>query len=254
MFYLYLKGSIERMQNKLIIVGDKISDHLENKNVIGISDFIFKVESGRKAGSKDVCFSVGQGLSSDKRDKLKSMYDSNLVSFDASVTKYLGLKKASSSITHKIHDFNVLISDPCEVDEDKFISQLMVDEASDQLADHLSGSHLSAMVITEAARQMNIAVSEKFLKKESDKKFNFVLLGLKVNFYEYIYPFSASIELHVDAVKKSGDACSQINVTVFFIQGAVKCAEVSSRFMIVDKRIIEGIENEKFDETLKKLT
>lgn len=67
---------------------------------------------------------------------------------------------ATKPLVHKHRSENTLISTPERSENGNFVAGLILHEQNELMLDHLTGQHVQGMVLTEACRQMFLAVTE----------------------------------------------------------------------------------------------
>lgn len=96
---------------------------------------------------------------------------------------------AHQSSVHKAKLENVLISRPVKCGDTEYTAWLSIQDGNELLNDHMTGQHIQGMVLTEAARQMLLTVSENFLlEAEQRGKCYFVLNSLNTAFSRFAFP------------------------------------------------------------------
>lgn len=225
----------------LFILGDRIKSHIEHDSVISASDFLATSHHQETAPyTKVKNVHIGQGLTDQQRSKLL-----NLVNQDNMCEKFLGenylqTKKASTEMTHKNIPSNILIADPIKLDHNHFISALLIDDHCNEMSDHLTGQHIQAMVLIEAARQMNTAVAKKYLIP-TDKKnqISLVLHKLESDFKHYVYPLATDIHCKIGKLRNTPTGDYRALANISFIQGGIKRAEMSLDYAVFNKNFID---------------
>jgi hypothetical protein len=99
---------------------------------------------------------------------------------------------ADRAVTHKRYASNVMIGPPAQRATDEFTADLMIDDRCELLADHLTGQHIPAVTLMEAARQMWTAVTECFYR-DGPHETHFVVGALSGQFRHFVFPFAATL-------------------------------------------------------------
>jgi len=220
--------------NSIILIGNHIKKQIHNEKIVGIDDYLSFSDH-----NKERIAALGQGLST---EQINSVIDMVVRKTDQS------FQKATRDLTHKSHEKNIMISDPLKFDETSYYCDLLIDDASSEMSDHLTGQHIQAMVLLEAARQMNIAVAEKYLIPSNLKgSVNFVLHQIKTCFYHYVYPLPALIEYHIDKFRLMPTGQFRSSVTIIFFQNEKKCLQVKLNYSVTDKIFLEDQECEDIE-------
>ena len=187
---------------------------------------------------------LGQGLSEAALANLAKFFqspESNNIFFCPSSA--LLKKKASKWMTHKHRSENILISEPDQVNELIYESELLCDDQCAEMQDHLTGEHLQATLLIEAVRQMLIATAESHWLKEGGRKNKyFVLDDFSSKFSHYIFPLEVTLRLNVESFRKglNGNFKSVVNVDVIQLdQVMMQC---HATFSAMDKAALTHLE------------
>lgn len=158
---------------------------------------------------------------------------------------------ADRSLCHKHVPENVLISRPRKESETLYSADLHLNSNNELMLDHLTGQHVQGMVLTEACRQMFLAVTEEFfLHDYKAKKSYFVIETMAMRFNSFAFPLPAHIEykvIHKDS-RKSHRRSFYVDMEVFQCSKAVCGMEV--KFTVFDGIHITARENELAAQTL----
>jgi hypothetical protein len=197
---------------QLVVVGDRFAEFLNHPGTIAASQL---------AGRETAGLVAGQGLSADV-----------LAGLAAPVP-------VRQELTHKRLAKNVMIGEPYTVD-DGYAAPLLLDERCETLEDHLTGQHIPAVALTEAARQTWTAVTEMFYPS-GPRPTRFVIDELSSRFRCFVFPLPATLFYRVlaherDAVQRRFHA----EITVH--QSGVDAAQFDVRFRVVLEKI--GVKQE----------
>lgn len=228
---------MKKNENNIVIVGDSIKEQVKNSKIVGFKDYVKNSNKKNK-----LIFSVGQGLKKNQIDTIKELLSINI-------------KKANTDLTHKKDEKNIMITEPHKIAENNYISELMIDDSCSEMSDHLTGQHIQAMVLIEAARQMNIAVAEKYLiSKDSKKNVGFVLHKMETNFRNYIYPLSVSMRYHIKKIRRMPTGHFKSNATIKFIQNNKCSLEINLEYSVTDKLYLESKEIGDIEELVSNIS
>lgn len=237
------------------LVGDRIKKQLLHPKLISISEFesLLEHDARSDAVAEDAAIRVllGQGVCQQRlsalRDRLHGGDARANVEFDAPVAL------ASTEVTHKRNTRNIVISDPRAVDVDNgiYVSDLVIDEACAEMSDHLSGKHIQGMVIAEAARQMVLAVSEKFLVTHVDgAPVNYVTHRMDAQYFDFIFPILVRIELRLRSLRRGSGNNFKANAEISFKQNGRVGASIDFTFSALDHRFLSNRETELADQII----
>ncbi|AYN19532.1 AfsA-related hotdog domain-containing protein [Alcaligenes aquatilis] len=158
---------------------------------------------------------------------------------------------ADRALCHKHVPENVLISRPRKESETLYSADLHLNSNNELMLDHLTGQHVQGMVLTEACRQMFLAVTEEFfLQDYKTKKRYFVIETMAMRFTSFAFPLPAHIEYKVinKDSRKAHKRGFHVNMEVFQCSKPVCGMEV--KFTVFDDVYITVKENELAAQTL----
>lgn len=105
---------------------------------------------------------------------------------------------AGRLLCHKHKVENMLISTPEQLEDGVYVSEILLHARNELMLDHLTGYHVQGMVLTEACRQMVLAVTERFcLDNYQPTKRYFVLNEMTVRYMAFAFPLPAQIRCRV---------------------------------------------------------
>ncbi len=219
------------MGKLIYILGDKFTDfYLNNKETMSVSEFIAIYKE--KSLPPCVDFRIGQGISTEELRNIWSILCGNKRIID----KYTPEKK---ELVHKVESKNVIISKSLAVLKNKFYSYLRIDDQCAEISDHITGQHIQGMVIIEAARQMMLSTTEKFLIRESLQGRVWIILHkMDVNFISFLFPLEVKIECEVKTVSRSAEK-QKYSVSINFVQQDEVCSVVKILFSVYEKEKIK---------------
>lgn len=241
----------------LLVVGNKFRNLTRHPNTLTYDQLELALQKMIETNPLDATYmvSLGQGLSDEQSDKLKRLVKSNQV-----LTKHIRLKentaieRSSKNFTHKHAEENILISDPFKIEKNEYAAYLMINDECAEMSDHVTGQHLQGMLLVEAARQLTLAVTEKYFIEESQRKnVGFVTDKLEVNFKHYAFPIETFMQYTIDRVRGVNSINRSYQVTIQFIQSHRIVAEVKYGFSTFNKNFLYEKENEAALDVLKTL-
>jgi hypothetical protein len=119
-----------------IVVGDKFISFIKETGNISYSELNNSPDQFR--GSSLI---IGLGLSRNELNSIQDIADRYEIKI---INKYV---PADCCITHKYKLENCLISKPVQLAENIYESQLILDDDSELLLDHITGLHLQGMIL-----------------------------------------------------------------------------------------------------------
>jgi hypothetical protein len=175
---------------------------------------------------------LGQGIGYEEYQTLLTSIQQHGLNEVVRLESTASYQNPAHRLTNKHHPENILIADPIKISDQLFQSGLLIDECCQDMSDHLTGKHIAGMVITEAARQMVIAVTKKFFVPVDKKDhIGFVTHRTDCSFFQFLFPIPVSIEYEVKKIRQS-DCNIRAEVEIRFYQrgelGATIVFEYSS--------------------------
>ncbi|MET7570699.1 AfsA-related hotdog domain-containing protein [Streptomyces sp. NPDC005492] len=164
------------------VVGDRFKEFLGNAGTVPVTDLLDALRSGDLTAAPPIV--VGQGLSADQLRELRERTG-------ADVPLPVGRE-----LTHKHEDKNVLIGPVRLAGPDLYTAPLLLDQRVEVLEDHLTGQHIPAVTLLEAARQTWTVVIEQFLPS-TEEPTRFVIGSIRSAFHSFVFPLPATIEFRL---------------------------------------------------------
>ncbi|WP_281559337.1 AfsA-related hotdog domain-containing protein [Thalassomonas sp. RHCl1] len=219
----------------MIIVGDKFECFAENEGVLTASEALHILKH-QLLSDKKIRFKLGQGLSEAQVSQLvKTAQDaglSNLLEFNETV-------KSGRNYVHKHQQRNSMLGLPRRICEKKFELDVMLDDACDEMGDHVTGHHVQGMVITEAARQAFLTITEAFFLKDNDFSSYFVINTLNSQYTSFMFPVPATIEYEIVEHKEKKAGAHSFDVVMNVVQNGVICSVVTTSFSTYNAEWLE---------------
>ena len=231
----------------IYIVGDKfgrLSDIASIKTVTQLKQAVVQ----KKIHSETVLV-FSQGLNEAEKSEISCLIRKSTANIIINAYQ----KPARSEHTHKKDIKNILVSDPVVLSAGKkFRSQLLIDDDCAEMSDHVTGVHIQGMLLIEAARQLAIAVSEKFLLETKDCYF--LLKSMSTLFNKFIFPMDVIIEQEIVEIKILRAGFKDIAIRTVFIQNGEVASSVDMELRINAKTLLEKIEYQMASEMIMKNT
>lgn len=211
-----------------VVVGDRIKKQCNSDLFISAGTAKALASSGDSA----LTFHIGQGVSD---DQLKNLY--NIKESQVSFIPEKLNARACAKTTHKNEKHNIAISKVVDNGDGTFSAALMIDEANAELSDHLTGQHISGMMIVEAARQLSIATAEQFYITPAVRgKANFITNSINVGYKDFMLPVPTEILCVPVMLKRSGPINFRFTVAMQFRQQKRVLATVEFDTSVIDSR------------------
>ena len=226
------------MSNKaILVVGNKFQSISNGHDIISYEELIQKTWSYELTDT-EVFFE--QGVSEESVDEYKNSILRLGTRKPSRVYSYFDeYTRCDKKLTHKRLAYNALISDPQALSEKKYSSVLMIDERCAEVSDHVTGKHIQLMVLVEAARQMVLAVTEKFFIPEAIRhEMSFVAEEVDTQFKQFALPFSTTLIYEIENQRILPGNNIVNNVKISFIQNDLTMAEVTLKSKVFSKQFL----------------
>lgn len=231
-----IKGAESATLDHYIVVGDRIIKECSNERFISAA----KAKDLAQRSTSPLKLHIGQGVND---QDLKQLYA--LEQGRVSIEPKRFVARACSATTHKHIASNIAISRAWDNGNGTYSSALMIDEENSQLSDHLTGQHISGMMIVEAARQMSIATAEQFyMDSRLSRKVNFISHSISVEFKDFLLPVPTEILCIPVSLKRSGRQNFRFSVVLQFRQQGQSLADIKIDTSVIDSRYFYLKENQ----------
>ncbi len=158
-------------------------------------------------------------------------------------------RRAGRALSHKWKPANSLISEPRKIDEDRYLLDLLIDDACELMGDHQTGQHLQGMLLVEAVRQSFLAVTEAFFLPQDGTRYYFIFNNIAAEYKKFLFPLAA--QLHYRVCDREVSASSRrFTVEVGVEQAAGEAVRVSGIFTVVKDRSLRKMEEALAKEAL----
>jgi A-factor biosynthesis hotdog domain len=176
----------------LTLVGDRFRGFAETDGVRTVSQFHDEIT----AGVYDTCLALqvqcGQGLLDDDLQWIKTALCGR------GLATRLALSAppvpARRELVHKHQAHNVLLARPKRIAANQYSCALRIHGDNELLQDHQTGLHVQGMIVTEAVRQMFLALFEvRYRRRWPDREFYIVWNSLDIAFKNFVFPLPATV-------------------------------------------------------------
>lgn len=226
-----------------IVVPNAFNQFAENENVLLYGDLMEMLNAdepstGPLSGQKLI---AGQGL--DEKQISHALQVGTSKGLTAEFEHWnlnQGKQLATKSLVHKHRPENTLISTPERTEDGNFVAELILHEQNELLLDHSTGQHVQGIVLTEACRQMVLAVTEKFcLHDYTAPKRYFVVKTMTMRFQSFAFPLPAKIHYRIlDQQQQAPDRIA-IHADMDIYQGGQAVTGMEVKFTVFDNNIID---------------
>lgn len=237
-----------KSEKSVIVVGDKFQGFSDkHDHIVTLGQLERMIWEAQDLPINQIV--VGQGVCHQRLSGLQTIMQRRFADSSPRIVNYEQiadqLNPALRQVTHKHHAQNILISTPQRSSENRYQSKLAIHDATELLGDHMTGQHIQGMVLTEAGRQMMLAVAELFMLEAHERgQFYFILNKVGTTYHRFAFPIETDANLTVLAAERKRGNALHAEVRVDFAQQDEALAEVHISFAAYDKDLIARKEHE----------
>jgi hypothetical protein len=233
--------------SQYIIVGDDYKSFAQQTGVFTVSHFyqhMLEDQAWPETGAKVI---LGLGIGYNDRDFIASALAKRDVSDFRSIPPVASLQD-----THKHTNENIMITQPRKLGRLLYEFDLSITDKIDRLSDHVTGKHVGAMLVMEAARQATIVVLEEAYCKATEEKFSLVLDKFESKFDAYLFPLPTTLTTSIYEIKVSPKNICVI-VTSVVKQAGNEIATISLDVTLCSANTLGKIEERKSQTAVRDL-
>lgn len=214
----------------VLLVGDQYEAFTRHRQVITLSEL-----RQREAGLSGTRVIIGQGIGHDEVE--------GLAAAGAPATFEPRDELASLAHTHKRDPANVLVTTPRRQGPGRYTVQLALNDGVDRLLDHITGSHVSGIVLVEAGRQAVIACGEvDHALASRSVPWGFVWTGLQVSFSRFAFPLPTELRIELCEVAGSTPQKPSYSAKVSVWQAGKSICEMQMDYGLLPESTLAAIE------------
>lgn len=241
----------------LVVVGDRFIGFAAQEGVVTVSQFLSELHSGRHSGAYSGAYSgtfeegtvwavrAGQGVGDFEWQLVCEQIRAHGLEDRMRPVRPL-TELASRAECHKRSEPNALIADLRRVDERVFRASLRLHNDNELLLDHQTGQHVQGMVAVEAARQMFLAVSERFFASAyPERRYYYVIESMNTDFENFLFPVDAQIEYRVRAADTGDPERLSFTVEISLLQAGRRASATHVTFSAFDERTLKPKEHRR---------
>lgn len=240
------------MRDRVVyVVGDNLSSRSKSADLVSLSDLVANIRSGL-VSEPFPTIAPGQGVEEAGREAIcselhrKGAPESKLK--DTPLPDLL-----TRSEVHKHKPENILIAGLEKVEDDYFRANLRISDQQEMILDHTTGSHVTAMVITEAVRQISLAVGERYLLAPPTSARRFIINSLQTAFYKFLLPLPTQLDYSLEETNWKGPNRLQFRGRCDLVQAGVVTASGSMDMLVLEEERAEQVEERQIHETTRSL-
>jgi hypothetical protein len=216
----------------VIIIGNGFKDFSDRKSIWSVSDYLKEVD-------ENIAVSLGQGLTCQDiqtvQNKAKHVINN--------------ISQVPKQMTHQHNDRNVLIFNFNNTKIESYQANIYIRGENDLLQDHITGSHISGMILVESARQLFITS----LMSNGYVNDRFVLNDINASFLSYVFPTEISMRLSYHILENTKNK-KKVVAKAQALQKEKICAEFQITATLIPNKlaaISEHLSNNEFKKVKK---
>lgn len=219
---------MSRTATSRLVVGDRFRDFAEAVGAETFSAFAHSIDAGAlDTVEGTVRVVTGQGIGEFEVSYLRDAISRRQLD-DRIVVAHSVEHLARRQDLHKAREDNVLIADLTEIDDTTYEARMRLHDHNELLVDVQDRVHVQGMVAVEAARQMFLAVVERFFTSRwPHQRYYIVLNSMNTAFSNFLFPVTATLRLTVDAADISEPSRLTLRTTVDVVQADRTAASVT---------------------------
>ena len=173
------------------LVGDQFAGMAAVPGVHTLSEFIGDLHRGAPVPRSII---LGQGVQGYELEYLHAALESRGTDPHEIMRPASNTQRVPRHLVHKHREQNVLLADLHQADDQQFRAGLRLHGENELLLDHQTGQHVQGLVITEAMRQLFIAVFElKHGAQYPDRRYYMVWNSISLSFNSFLYQLPAEL-------------------------------------------------------------
>jgi hypothetical protein len=206
----------------ICVVGDRFAPFADGTGADTVSGLMAALRS--RLHTRELVLIEGQGV--DARDWARIRAELARAGVTADIRANETGPLARDAEIHKHREENVLIAGLEQTGETTFRAALRLHNDEELLLDH-QGGHVQGMVLVEAARQMFLAVSERYhASRWPGNRYGYVLESMESTFRTFLFPLAATIEYEVLSVGLDDPEHLTFDVRVEIVQAGLPAATI----------------------------
>lgn len=143
---------------------------------------------------------------------------------------------------HRRRPENVLLAGLEKAGGNLFRASLRICDRQEMVLDHTTGSQVTGMVVTEAMRQIALAVGGRYLLTPSGRAGRFALNSLRTTIHRFLLPLPARLEFRLEQVRYDGPDRLRFTGTCDVLQADAVAASGAVDMAVRDEQRADRIE------------
>lgn len=229
----------------LVVVGDRFAGFSAQEGVLTVTQFLAELHVQAPEPGTRTVVRAGQGVGDFEWDLLCDRVRARGLE-DSVTLERQPADLASRAECHKSSEPNALIANLSREGERTFTASLRLHNDNELLLDHQTGEHVQGMVAVEAARQMFLAVTERyFASAHPQRRYYYVIDAMNTDFENFLFPLDAGIEYEVESADLNDPERLSFTVRITLVQGGRTASVTAVEFTAFDESRLKPIEHRR---------
>ncbi|MFI7386445.1 AfsA-related hotdog domain-containing protein [Streptomyces sp. NPDC049813] len=230
----------------LLLVGDRFAGFTAQDGVQTVTQLIDGLRQGRyDHGHGPIRIRAGQGVTAEDHRAVRDAFVRRGRAGDLDFP-YAEPALANRGEAHKHRAANTLVADLRRADELTFTAALRLHDDNEILLDHQTGEHVQGMVAVEAARQMFLAVSERyFASRHPQRRYSYVIESMHTDFENFLFPLDATVEYRLTRADTADPARLAFAADISILQAGRRSSVTAVAFTAFETHVLQAKEHRR---------
>jgi A-factor biosynthesis hotdog domain len=232
--------------SRLLLVGDRFAGFAVQPNVQTVHQVLEQLRSGTGVASgQPVRITAGQGVTASQWQAIREEIGRRGL-YHAIDLQPFPQALVSQDEVHKRRGQNALIANLRQAGMGYYVATLRLHNDNELLIDHQTGQHVQGMVAIEAARQMFLAVSERFYaKRYPGRNYYYVIEAMQTHFENFLFPLSATIEFTAQSADLDDPGRLAFTAEICLVQAGRRASRTTVAYSAFDPEVITTKEHRR---------
>jgi len=228
----------------IIVVGNKFGDFQTKEAGVYIVVLDTVIDMLKNGVDSNYCFIPGQGLSQESEELLfRLAREADVMDLFNTWDTCYERARSGNSLSHKNRSKNQLLSLLTKTDNGCYVTEVLIDDANDIMADHTTGKHLQGMLLIEASRQLFISVGEKYYAgNEGPDRGSYIIDEMHIDFVNFAFPIPMFVQLKVNSINRKNKRKVSFDTEIEFTQNNTVVAKIKIGFTVLDSIVFHKTE------------
>ena len=227
------------------LVGDQFEKFANHPQVITLAELEVSLNCPRILAKTKLLLLAGQGICPEKIQAIHQKIQAKGYSKHIQICNLSHhYPREEQDYVHKHKNENIMISQPLIVGKNRYTSFLLLNDKCAEMSDHVTGQHIQGMVLTEAARQMMLSVTESFhIDPKYRGKMYFVLNKVHSDYKQFAFPLELTLHYETTALEYLSNGNVRASAEITFSQNDQAVATVVIDFSTYQQEKLSILEN-----------